>query len=255
MNMEEEFQRKGKEGSGPEAASWESIYCSLILILVAFFAMLVSYATVEGELAGTKTNYMRGYGVEALFEGSGKTSEGEATSLVATSGLEAISLTSKALKHYVDTSRLSQSVSIEKTADGLRIVFEDHILFSSGKADLNKQAYAHLDHMVEILKPHPFSIRIEGHTDDIPIHTSEFPSNWELSIARAVGVLRYLLEGGTFQADRLEAVGCSSYNPIASNDSVEGRQKNRRVEFHVKLEKDKRYIWQLVKNSFKSEGL
>ena len=253
--MEEDCRRKGKDAPGTPAAGWESIYCSLILILVAFFAMLVSYATVEGEKSGTKTNYMRGFGVEALFEGKGNITQGEATSMVASSGLEAIALTVRALKKYIGVTGLAQSVCIEKTSDGLKIVFNNHILFPPGKAELNKNTYVHLDQIIAALAPYPFDIRVEGHTDDLPIHTVEFPSNWELSATRAVRVVRYFLEKGTIQASRMEAVGCGSYHPVASNASVDGRKKNRRVEFHVKLKKDRRFVWKLIKNSFKSEGL
>ena len=223
--MEEDCQRKGAKNTGLEGAGWESIYCSLILILVAFFAMLVSYTTKEGKTSGTKTNYMRGFGVEAMFSGTGKTSEGDVSNLVASSGIEAIALTAKALKRYVEASGLSESIHIEKTDQGLKIIFEDTLLFPPGKARLNKNTYTHLDQIIELLKPNPFSIRVEGHTDDIPIHTPEFPSNWELSTARAVGVLRYILKTEKIQADRLEAVGCGPYRPVASNTTVEGRKK------------------------------
>ncbi len=253
--METQEQRKPDKKPEAEGGGWESIYCSLILILVAFFAMLVSYTTVEGEKSGTKTNYMRGFGVDALFEGKSVTSQGDESNLVATSGIEAISLTAQSLKRYVDATGLAKSVHIEKTTNGLKIIFENNLLFPTGEAKLNESTYAHLDQIIEALKPHPFSIRVEGHTDDMPIHTLEFPSNWELSTSRAVGVLRYFLEKGMIQADRLEAVGCGAYRPIATNATVEGRKKNRRVELHMRLEKDRRYAWQLIKNSFKSEGL
>ncbi|MBW2638213.1 MAG: OmpA family protein [Deltaproteobacteria bacterium] len=102
-------------------------------------------------------------------------------------------------------------------------------------AELNKNAYPYIDKMIGIAQQNPCLVKVEGHTDNVPINTSEFSSNWELSTARAVNILRYLLEKGKLPADRLAAVGFSQYHPVASNATPEGRQRNRRVEFYFEL--------------------
>jgi chemotaxis protein MotB len=84
-----------------------------------------------------------------------------------------------------------------------------------------------------ILLQTPNFIRIEGHTDNVPINTPRFPSNWELSVARATSVVQYLISRHNFPPERLSATGYGEYRPKASNATAEGRQKNRRVDFVI----------------------
>ena len=235
--MEEEITRKDKQDDELTDSGWESIYCSLVLILVAFFAMLVSYSTVEGDRV---TNFQRGFGSMATKAGAGKMYDAAWNSLLMEGGRDAVvSQGMASLQQYYKEAGL-KSVYIEKTKNGFRATFGSNVLFSSGVAELSKKAYPYIDKMIEIARNNPFSIRVEGHSDNVPINTPEFPSNWELSTARAVNVLRCFLEKGNISADRLFAVGFSQYQPFASNESAEGRQKNRRVEFYFNLEENKR---------------
>lgn len=228
--MEEESRKNNKKKEAP-AAGWEVIYCSLVLILVAFFAMLVSYSTIKDE----KIKHFQQQ--KELISGNGK--PGSDTLNLSPDILEAqgevVSQSMKSLKTYLTQAGLGQSVTMKKTKKGFKIIFESNILFSSGKADINKNACSCLDEMIKIVQSSPFSVRVEGHTDNIPINTSEFPSNWELSTTRAVNILRYLFEKGELPSERLAAVGFSRYHPVASNDVSEGRQRNRRVEFYFEL--------------------
>jgi chemotaxis protein MotB len=88
-----------------------------------------------------------------------------------------------------------------------------------------------------VAKKGDFFVRVEGHADNVPINTPQFPSNWELSAARAVNVLRYLAYEGKLPAKKLSAVGFGEYHPVESNDTPEGRRKNRRVEFYFEPRK------------------
>ncbi|MCK4468140.1 MAG: OmpA family protein [Desulfobacterales bacterium] len=227
--MEEES-RKNKKKEAP-AAGWEVIYCSLVLILVALFAMLVSYSSIETE----KIEHFR-QGEASIFEAGKPGSDilNLSPDILEAQG-EFVMQTMKALKIYLTQAGLDKSVSMEKTEKGFKVTFGSNVLFSSGKAEINKDACSCLDEMVKIARNNPFSVRVEGHTDNVPINTLEFPSNWELSTTRAVNVLRYLLEKGELPAERLAAVGLSQYHPVASNDVSEGRQRNRRVEFYFEL--------------------
>jgi chemotaxis protein MotB len=76
-------------------------------------------------------------------------------------------------------------------------------------------------------------IKIEGHTDNVPISTFRYPSNWELSVSRAVNTLRYILDTGLVEKEKISAVGYSEYHPVDTNDTIEGRASNRRVDFVV----------------------
>jgi chemotaxis protein MotB len=116
---------------------------------------------------------------------------------------------------------------------GLVIRFVEGVLFDSGKADIKNEARAILDKIAPLLIDTHRHIRIEGHTDNLPINTREFPSNWELSTARAVNVVKYFIEKHNFSPYILSAAGYGEYRPIAPNDSDKNRALNRRVDIII----------------------
>ncbi|MEJ2101338.1 MAG: OmpA family protein [Desulfobacterales bacterium] len=106
----------------------------------------------------------------------------------------------------------------------------EHALFDQGAADISVDALPLLDKIGAVISKTEYLIRIEGHTDNLPIHTELFPSNWELSTARAVNVLRYFIKNHNIDPRRLAAEGFGEFHPLVANDSPENRAKNRRVE-------------------------
>ena len=119
--------------------------------------------------------------------------------------------------------------------EGLAIILRTSgkpVMFDSGSAQIRPEFTPILEKIAEELMKIPNDIRIEGHTDNRPIHTPMFPSNWELSAARATSVLRFLVKKG-IDPSRLSAVGYGEFRPVASNDTPEGRAKNRRVEILI----------------------
>jgi len=136
--------------------------------------------------------------------------------------------------------RLSQEiddkqVKVEMLAKGLVITFVEEVLFDSGKAVLREDSSVKLDKVSGVMQTvvPDLNIGIEGHTDNQPIKHSSWKSNWELSSARALGVLHYLSDKGGVRPERLAAIGYGEYRPVASNDDKIGRQKNRRVEIVI----------------------
>jgi chemotaxis protein MotB len=127
-----------------------------------------------------------------------------------------------------------KQVRLEMAEKGLVITFVAEILFDSGKAKLKTESYASLDKVAEILKERvpDNNIGIEGHTDNQPIKYSGWKSNWELSSQRALSVL-YYLESKGIKPVHLSAIGYGEYHPVSSNDTVDGRQLNRRVEIVI----------------------
>ena len=107
------------------------------------------------------------------------------------------------------------------------------MLFEPGSADLRSEGLVVLREVAAAIAPLPNRVLIEGHTDDRPISTPLFPSNWELSTARATSVLRFLVDALGFDPRRIAAAGYGQERPVASNDTVEGRAANRRVEVAV----------------------
>jgi len=133
-----------------------------------------------------------------------------------------------AMKSLIDANQ----VSVHRENNWLQIEINTDILFPSGVADFSTAAKPVLDKLAEALQPFPNAIRVEGHTDDRPIRTVLFPSNWELSAARAASVVHQFTKFG-IDPLRLEIVGYGEFHPKESNDTVEGRNANRRVEVLV----------------------
>jgi chemotaxis protein MotB len=119
-------------------------------------------------------------------------------------------------------------VRIVETGRGVTIEINDSILFALGQAVLNPLSARAMRAIAQVLAPTDFPIIIEGHTDDIPINTPQFPSNWELSAVRATTVLRLFVESGV-ASGRLTAIGYADTRPVESNADAEGRARNRRV--------------------------
>ncbi len=116
---------------------------------------------------------------------------------------------------------------------GLTVSLNEAGFFSPGAAVIEAQALEALEGIAARLLDLPYDLRVEGHTDDIPISTARFPSNWEFSTSRATNVLRYLIAQGGIPPSRLSAVGYGEYRPVAPNDTREGRGLNRRVDIVV----------------------
>ena len=128
----------------------------------------------------------------------------------------------------------NQQVKIEDIEGKLKLTFIDKILFNSGSTKINKKGKEILLSFTEsIREDRDHNILAEGHTDNVSVGSalkSKFPSNWELSTARASAVVRYLQEDGGIEPERLSAIGYSYFKPVASNDDEEGRSQNRRIE-------------------------
>ncbi len=124
-------------------------------------------------------------------------------------------------------------IAIEQLRDGLRLDLKEDVLFASGSADVNAHGKAVLGKVADRVKSVPHRIEVSGHTDDVPIHTSRFASNWELASARATGVVRILARDGV-EPKRLSAVSFAEFAPMADNSTPEGRARNRRIEITLK---------------------
>ena len=125
-------------------------------------------------------------------------------------------------------------IKITQLADKLQVSIVDKILFPSGKANISTEGLQVLKRVGTILgQTEDKMIRVEGHTDNVPITgrlKKKFPTNWELSTARATNVVRFLNEEVGISPSRLEAVGLSEYQPVSTNDTKEGKAQNRRIE-------------------------
>jgi len=217
--------------SGGSGGGWEVVYSGFILIMLCFFVMLCSFATME---EAKVMRFVRSFAsAVSIFSGGKKFDTGpvilpESSDMVdSTSELAKIF---EELEVLVGQSSFHDEVSLSLSPEGLVMRLSDYALFDLGVADLSPQALPLLEKIGDIISTTPYMVRIEGHTDNLPIHTRRFPSNWELSATRAVNVLRYFRETHDIPADRLSAVGFAEYRPLVPNDTVAQRAQNRRVE-------------------------
>ena len=151
--------------------------------------------------------------------------------------LDALQNQEKQLRERLSKELTDKNVEIEQVRGQLSVRILDKIVFKSGSADILPQGMEVLDKLADAIKDSTDTIRVEGHTDDTPISDKlkvKYPSNWELSAARASAVARYFETKHFINPKRLESLGFSMYHPLAPNDSDENKQRNRRVEIVLK---------------------
>ncbi len=212
-----------------EGEGWLASYSDLMTDLLAVFVILFSFAMMSQV---------------AVIQAERKALEEERNVSSSSTGgggnfdLEEFNSLYEHMKTYVVEAGLSEQLNVEKLGDEeILLRISASILFDSGKADIAPDAVPMLQNISDILVYYQEAIqmiRIEGHTDNRPIKTSAFDSNWELSTSRAVNVLKHLLETSGIEAKKFSAIGYSEFYPVADNDTDEGRGRNRRVDFYIK---------------------
>jgi len=137
------------------------------------------------------------------------------------------------LDGYIQRNKLQDKLQTKLTEEGLLITILDNALFDSGSAVLKPEARTLAAEISKLLVPHPKQVTVTGHTDNRPINTAEFPSNWDLSTRRATNFLKVLLENKSLAPAKFSATGKGEFHPVADNKTPEGRAKNRRVEVAI----------------------
>ena len=135
-----------------------------------------------------------------------------------------------AVEAYLVKQGAQSKVTLEITRRGLIVSLKEAGFFNSGQATIKPEAYELINTIAEVMTQYNNPIRLEGHTDNIPISTAQFPSNWELSTGRATNGLKYLLKNFEVDPNKISATGYAEYRPIADNATTEGRARNRRVD-------------------------
>ena len=233
---------------------WLVSYADFITLLFAFFVTLYAISQVDAKKMTTLAQSMQAaFDTRTFDAGSRKLSLSEGI----TPGFEQLKLIEPAnpmlagpdlsLQQVrgIVQQRLVKEDSLDRvrlTQDrrGLVISLSEAGFFDSGAATMKDSSLRVLDAIADSVLQVPNQIRIEGHTDNTPIHTEQFPSNWELSTARATQVIAYLTRRFPFQASRLSAAGYGEHRPVAKNATPEGRALNRRVDLVVLSEASER---------------
>lgn len=147
--------------------------------------------------------------------------------------LERLQGTYEGLVHDLEAEVAAGQIEIEQLRDGLHLNMAQEVLFASGSAQVNARGQGVLAKVAERVRGLPHGIEVRGHTDNVPIHSKRYPTNWELAGARASGVVRLLVKRGV-DPRRLSAVSLGEFAPRASNDTAKGRSRNRRIEITLK---------------------
>jgi chemotaxis protein MotB len=226
---------------------WLVSYADFITLLFAFFVVLFASSQSDKkkqvELAAAMQSAFTPLGA---FEAHSKTpplsdhsaaitksTPAPLTPPIASSRHETPEETEKRLTRFlaeqVSAGRIHPgSITVRITPDGLIISLHEAGFFRSGSAEIRPTSIPVLSLLAATLPPGP--LRVEGHTDNVPIHTAQFATNWELSTARATAIARLILEHGSINPPDLSAAGYAEYHPVASNATAEGRLQNRRVD-------------------------
>lgn len=253
----------GDDGGGGGMMRWLLTYSDLITLLVAFFVVMYASSQTDTKkfqaLAGAMQeafNTGGGGGNNIVFTSPGTgvieppNPKGQSSKLDEVTkerlAMERMAEKSHAqtenkefnqvasqINKYAKDEGIASSIKMNIDERGLVISIQDTVFFESGKADLQPSAREVLDKVAKIIYTLPNAIRIEGHTDNVPIKTSEYPDNWRLSTDRAITVLMYLQNNHGFKADRLSAAGYGEFHPKADNSTEAGRAQNRRVDIVI----------------------
>jgi len=252
--------RKKKHPEHANHERWLVSYADFITLLFAFFVVMFAASNSDQKKAGKIANAVQvAFREMAIFSPQGKvvplyddgglpsdatTVIGNVNSAVDLKPIIAAGSGSSVGRPPIDEIRAqletllkeetaNNTVRLSEDSRGLTISLAEAGFFDAGSAVMPPKALAVVDRIAAILKPLSYGIRVEGHTDNTPIHTAQFPSNWELSTARATYLLQYLIANAQIPAPRLSAVGYGEYRPVSSNATPEGRAANRRVDLVV----------------------
>ena len=218
--------RIDKESPGP--AQWLTTFNDLTTLLMVFFVMLFSLGNLNFHRFQDFQNALQG--ALGVLNAGNVTSKGILSKAHQPSWAEEGKDIPPSKVMDENSLEATEGLEAEYTAKGIRLVLEDRMLFSSGSATLSESGQAMLSKVSKIIRPLNRFVRIEGHTDDLPIATRRYPSNWDLSTARAISVVNYFIQQAGFPPSQISAAGYGPWRPRVDNISQEQRAKNRRVE-------------------------
>lgn len=236
MSKKKKHQQHEEEGG----EAWLLPYSDLMTLLLAVFIVLFAVSQVDQAKAKdmseafTEEMMTQSYIISQLNEQETVQNESPPVSESERQKLEALKAE---LDAKLQSENLAASITTSIDKRGLVISFNNAIIFEPGSAAIKKENEDTLLEISDMIHVMDNYIRIEGHTDNIPMNSDLFPSNWDLSSARAVNVVRLFVNNANASPEKLIAVGYGEYRPIADNATEEGRAKNRRIDIIVLSEK------------------
>jgi chemotaxis protein MotB len=205
-------------------------YADFVTLLFALFVTMYAVSTVDADKLAPAASSMR-----SAFDG--ETSEGATAPLTNLGVIVAqppqLDRVRHELARVLADAIAAGRLELIEDSRGLVVSLPERATFAPASTEMTPTALALVGRVARAVKPFDRPLRIEGHTDDVPISTREFRSNWELSTARAATVIRFLVEGVDFDPRRLSAAGYGEFRPRVANDSPENRARNRRVDIVI----------------------
>jgi len=213
-------------------------FADLATLLMTFFVLLLSFANLDIVKFRMMTGSVKNaFGTQIERAGNyDERSELPVTIQLSDEENRTIDMMQmgEQFRKTIEEHELEDKTEIKVNDDGVTLTVDGTFMFDGGSAELKPEVVKFLGEIAKIIEEHDYPLAIEGHSDNIPIKSNIYPSNWELSSSRATAVLRHLIERHRVPAKRLMAVGYADTRPLVANTSPENRAKNRRVEFHFK---------------------
>jgi len=207
----------------PQVTMWVIPYGNLMTILMIFFLVLYAFSFVISEVRFERI-------VQSLQKDVGGEVNKEYMERVIKKARERE--VTEEMYGLIDEKLLKKFANVKIDKKGIKVIFRSPVIFDLGKAELKPEIISVLNAVARVIKDMPNEIMVGGHTDNKPIVSGEFRSNWELSTARAFSVIRYFIEQGV-DSGRLSAIGYGEYRPLYPNDTEEQRAYNRRIEIDI----------------------
>lgn len=230
---------------GNDAPAWMVTYADLMSLLFALFVLLLSFSEVSDDSFNKNAGPMReAFNQNSDFQTDEQSNLSGGTGLLP--GVKSIPMNVPQqdelhdamvsdLRRSLQADLASRFVELEETKNGIIIRFPSSTAFQVGGAELASSSYASLDKIIPVLARTPGDIKVGGHTDDVPISTLQFRSNWDLSAARATSVVHYFLRSGQIPKARLTSQGYADARPLMPNRNADSRARNRRVEISIEI--------------------
>jgi chemotaxis protein MotB len=223
------FRKKKIKNGAPGAPAWMTTYSDMVTLLLTFFVLLLSMAELDKLKFNEAVVSLRGaFGIVQSKTIKDAPSE-IAVPRVAAIPYDMLQRVYKQVVMNIEKLELDKDIEVVKDRGAMVLRVTENVLFAPGSSNLKTEAGPVLRKVADLIAPLPFEVRIEGHTDNTSYKDS-LNTNWELSAFRAIAVLKYFAENKLLSLDRLSAVGYGEHRPLVSNDSIENRALNRRVE-------------------------
>lgn len=231
--------KKKKHEEHENHERWLVSYADFITLLFAFFVVMYSVSsTNEGKLKAAADSISQAFNPIIAMSASPIRVDPKITSQLSSVIHPDFKVYQRIQDAVGESGEWGDRVQVTVEKRGIVIRVADTVIFDTGKAEIRSEAKEVLQKVGHIMATLNNQVRVEGHTDNIPIKTARYPSNWELSTDRASGIVRYFIDDAKMAPERLSAAGYSEFKPIIGNDTPDGRAKNRRVDIVILNEQE-----------------